>query len=53
MLAGRPGTWGSHQAPAPEPSVTIQPPGVSGRYLRVQLGGTGYLSLAEVQVFGR
>ena len=53
MLAGRPGTWSSHQAPAPEPSVTIQPPGVSGRYLRVQLGGTGYLSLAEVQVFGR
>lgn len=26
---------------------------VSGRYVRVQLAGTNYLSLAEVQVFGR
>jgi hypothetical protein len=24
----------------------------NGRYVRIQLGGTGYLSLAEVQVFG-
>jgi len=29
------------------------PANVTGRYLRVQLAGTNYLSLAEVQVFGR
>lgn len=29
------------------------PANVNGRYVRVQLAGTNYLSLAEVQVFGR
>jgi hypothetical protein len=27
--------------------------GASARYVRIQLAGTNYLSLAEVQVFGR
>ena len=48
-LQNRAGTFGSHQTTAPSPSVTI-PFGVQGRYVRVQLTGTNYLSLAEVQV---
>jgi uncharacterized repeat protein (TIGR01451 family) len=51
-LQGRPGTWSSHQTTAPNPSVTIAAGGAQGRYLRVQLTGTNYLSLAEVQVIG-
>jgi hypothetical protein len=39
----------SHQTTAPNPSATI-PVGVPGRYVRIQLTGTNYLSLAEVQV---
>jgi RHS repeat-associated protein len=35
----------------PNPSVTINV-NATGRYVRVQLNGTDYLSLAEVQVFG-
>ena len=50
-LQARAGTWSSHQTSMPDPSTTI-PVGASGRYVRVQLSGTGYLSLAEVQVFG-
>jgi hypothetical protein len=51
-LASRAGTWGNHQTAAPAPSVRIPTPGVRGRYVRVQLSGTNYLSLAEVQVLG-
>jgi F5/8 type C domain-containing protein/beta-propeller repeat-containing protein len=47
----RPGTWGTYQAAAPNPSTTIALGGVQGRYVRVQLAGVNYLSLAEVQVF--
>jgi hypothetical protein len=50
-LAGRPGTYASHQTTAPNPSTTIIA-GAQGRYVRVQLSSAGYLSLAEVQVFG-
>jgi hypothetical protein len=50
-LQNRAATFSSHQTIAPNPSTTISA-GVEGRYVRVQLGGTGYLSLAEVQVFG-
>ncbi len=32
-------------------SLTLQP-GIAGRYVRVQRAGSGYLSLAEVQVYG-
>jgi hypothetical protein len=50
-LQSRAGTFASHQTSAPNPSVTI-PVAIAGRYVRVQLSGTDYLSLAEVQVFG-
>jgi hypothetical protein len=36
-----------------DPSTTIRTAGAKGRYVRVQLTGAGYLSLAEVQVFGK
>ena len=52
-LQNRAGTFSSHQTAAPNPSTTIARPAVAqGRYVRVQLTGTDYLSLAEVQVFG-
>jgi uncharacterized repeat protein (TIGR01451 family) len=50
-LQNRPGVWSSHQTTAPNPSTVITA-GVQGRYIRVQLSGTGNLSLAEVQVLG-
>ncbi len=52
-LQKRPRTWSSHQTGAPQPSTRIAVSNVTGRYIRVQLSGTNYLSLAEVQVFGR
>lgn len=52
-LQKRAATWGIHQTVAPAPSTRIAAPQVRGRYVRVQLTGTDYLSLAEVQVFGR
>ncbi|HZY58118.1 MAG TPA: discoidin domain-containing protein [Candidatus Binataceae bacterium] len=52
-LQQRAGTWKSHQTAAPDPAATISAGGAKGRYLRVQLNGTDYLSLAEVQVFGQ
>ena len=51
-LQNRAGTFASHQTTAPSPSITIPLNGFQGRYVRVQLSGTDYLSLAEVQVFG-
>jgi hypothetical protein len=51
-LQGRAGTFSSHQTAAPNPSTVIAA-GAQGRYVRVQLTGTNYLSLAEVQVFGQ
>jgi hypothetical protein len=53
MLQKRAGIWKSHQTSAPNPSTTIRIDGAKGRYIRVQLTGTDYLSLAEVQVFGQ
>src|SRR5260370_113820 len=50
-LQSRARTWSSHQTGFPNPSITITP-SAEGRYVRVQLSGTNYLSLAEVQVFG-
>ena len=49
-LQFRPGTFASHQTTVPGPSLDI-PVNLPGRYVRVQLGNTGNLSLAEVQVF--
>jgi len=51
LLASRRGTFGIHQTAAPGPITTI-PASTQGRYVRVQLSGTDYLSLAEVEVFG-
>jgi len=51
-LQKRAGIWSSHQTSTPNPSIKIETPGIAGRYVRVQLSGTDYLSLAEVQVFG-
>jgi hypothetical protein len=50
-LQTRAGTFASHQTTPPNPSVTIAI-AAQGRYVRVQLSSAGYLSLAEVQVFG-
>jgi hypothetical protein len=50
-LQFRAGTWSSHQTAIPNPSIIIAS-GAQGRYVRVQLTGANYLSLAEVQVFG-
>src|SRR5262249_11711819 len=47
----RTGIFSRHLTSPPSPSTTITV-GVQGRYVRVQLNGTDFLSLAEVQVFG-
>jgi uncharacterized repeat protein (TIGR01451 family) len=51
-LQARAGTWSSHQTTAPSPSASIVIAGAQGRYVRVQLSGTNYLEMAEVQVLG-
>ncbi len=51
MLQNRAATFSSHQTTVPNPSATIAA-AAQGRYVRVQLTSAGYLSLAEVQVFG-
>lgn len=43
--------WSSYQASYPNSSVTFNPNGATGQYVRVQLRGSNALSLAEVQVF--
>jgi hypothetical protein len=48
--AAQPGVWSSHQ-PGTIGRPTQLPVGASGRYVMVQLSGTNYLALAEVQVF--
>ncbi len=50
-LQNRAGTWSSHQTVQPNPSTSVAVPSAQGRYVRVQLSGTNYLSLAEVQIF--
>jgi hypothetical protein len=50
-LQNRAATFSSHQTAAPPPSITVAANGARGRYVRVQLTGADYLSLAEVQVF--
>jgi RHS repeat-associated protein len=44
------GVWSQHYTSYPNPS-TLVAVGRSGRYVRIQLGDTNYLSLAEVKVF--
>lgn len=43
--------WSNHQTIYPNPSVTVNASGVSGRYIKIQLTGTNNLSLAEVKVY--
>ena len=43
--------WSMHVAAVPDPQILL-PVGLTGRYVRIQLGDTNYLSLAEVKVFG-
>ncbi|MDO8370157.1 MAG: discoidin domain-containing protein [Candidatus Nitrotoga sp.] len=51
ILKDRSGVWSSFQTASPCPSTRIAV-NSHGRYVRVQLAGEDYLSLAEVQVFG-
>jgi hypothetical protein len=51
-LQNRAGTFASHQTTAPSPSAIIAAV-AQGRYVRVQLTNSNYLSLAEVQVYGQ
>jgi hypothetical protein len=50
-LQSRAGIWGAHLISAPNPTSSIAV-NAAGRYVRVQLSGSDYLHLAEVQVFG-
>ena len=43
--------WSRHVTAVPDPEILF-PVGWTGRYVRIQLGDTNYLSLAEVKVFG-
>ena len=49
--AAKPGVWSSHRT-GPAPVVTVEKPGVTGRYVMVQLSKKDYLTLAEVEVYG-
>jgi len=42
--------WSNHQTTYPNPVTQIDAGGTSGQYVRIQLTGTNYLSLAEVKV---
>lgn len=44
--------WSNHQIDMPNPNVSISVTG-KGRYIKIQLDGENYLSLAEVQVYGK
>jgi alpha-L-fucosidase len=44
--------WKAHVTGYPNPSKGLNPGGYHGRYVRIQLGGKNYLSLAEVKVMG-
>ena len=48
--AAQPGVWSNHQTGQAGPPTALNV-GTTGRYVMVQLSGTNYLSLAEVQVF--
>jgi hypothetical protein len=48
--AAQPGMWSSHQTTTMGRPTRL-PASTTGRYVMVQLAGTNYLALAEVQVF--
>ncbi len=43
--------WGEFRAAAPNPSATFSAGGFSGRYVRLQLSGTNFINVAELEVF--
>ena len=43
--------WSSHQTAYPDPFLLLDAGGQTGRYVKIQLTGTNFLSLTEVQVF--
>lgn len=45
--------WSSHQTSYPNPKTVVNANGTTGRYVKIQLTGTNYLSLAEVEVMGK
>ena len=51
-LRDRAGTWSHYESASPCPSRRIKVGDIRGRYVRIQLVDEGFLSLAEVQVFG-
>jgi len=53
VQATQPGVWSSHQlGQAARPTAINLPANSTGRYVMVQLSGTNYLTISEVQVFG-
>jgi hypothetical protein len=46
----QPGVWSNHQTPEMGRPTRL-PASTAGRYVMVQLAGTNYLALAELQVF--
>jgi len=51
VTASQAGVWSQHVVGIPLPSMQVLA-GTVGRYVRIQLADTDYLSLAEVKVFG-
>ena len=45
-------TYSRTYSSTPSPSLTVNTGGVVGKTVRIQLNGTNYLSLAEVEVYG-
>jgi hypothetical protein len=52
-LVNQPGVWNSYTFDPLSAAKISVPVNRSGRYIRIQLGRTEYLSLAEVQVWGQ
>lgn len=51
VQAAKPGVWSNHQTTQAGSPTTI-PVSATGRYVMIQLNSPGYLSLAEVEVYG-
>ena len=47
-----PGVWNHFSSKYPDPKIKVEMEPVAGRYVRIQLKGTNFLSLADVQIFG-
>ncbi len=47
-----PEVWNHFSSSYPDPKIKVEMEPVAGRYVRIQLKGTNYLSLADVQVYG-